>query len=83
MFLMLYFMLDKLIYCVDVILLQKLFLEGGFFGGVRNIWGNSYLNSTTILFDDEHVRLSHLAAIIPQWPRSSTLLSGWTVMPLW
>jgi len=25
--------------------------EGGFFGGAQNIWGNPYVNSTTILFD--------------------------------
>jgi len=25
--------------------------EGSFFGGTQNIWGNPYLNSTTILFD--------------------------------
>ena len=28
--------------------------EGSFFGGVQNIWGNPYLNSITILFDNYH-----------------------------
>jgi len=26
--------------------------EGGFLGGAHNFWGNPYLNSTTILFDN-------------------------------
>jgi len=25
---------------------------GGFLGGARNFWGNPYLNSTTVLFDE-------------------------------
>jgi len=25
---------------------------GGFLGGARNFWGNPYLNSTAVLFDD-------------------------------
>jgi len=25
---------------------------GGILGGARKIWGNPYLNSTTVLFDD-------------------------------
>ena len=29
----------------------RLVFEGGFLGGARNLWGNPYLNSTTVLFD--------------------------------
>jgi len=25
--------------------------DGGFYGGVQNIWGNPYFNGTTVLFD--------------------------------
>ena len=28
--------------------------EGGILGGVRKIWGNPYLNNTTVLFDSIH-----------------------------
>jgi len=52
MFLMLHFILDGLIllrqseFCSE-----RLVFEDSFFGGMRNIWGNPYLNSTTVLFD--------------------------------
>jgi len=46
MFLTLYFMLDRL--AKDG---SRMVFEGGFFGGMRKIWGNPYLNSTTVLFD--------------------------------
>jgi len=29
----------------------RVVFEGGFLGGMRNFWGNPYLNSTTVLFD--------------------------------
>ena len=29
----------------------KVVFEDGILGGMRNFWGNSYLNSMTILFD--------------------------------
>jgi len=54
MFLKMYFMLDKY-YSVQVIFVLKyvfrIVFEGGNLGGVRNFWGNPYLNSTTVLFD--------------------------------
>jgi len=31
----------------------RVVFEGGFLGGARNFWGNPYLNSTTVLFDNE------------------------------
>jgi len=30
---------------------SRIVFEGGFFGGAQSIWGNLYLNSTTVLFD--------------------------------
>ena len=32
----------------------RVVFEGGIFGGVRNFWGNPYLNSTIVLFDKHH-----------------------------
>jgi len=29
----------------------RVVFEGGFLGGTHNVWGNPYLNSTTVLFD--------------------------------
>jgi len=29
-----------------------MFLKGGILGGARQFWGNPYLNSTTVLFDE-------------------------------
>jgi len=30
----------------------RVVFEGGFLGGARNFWGNPYLNSMTVLFDN-------------------------------
>jgi len=30
---------------------SRVVFKGGIFGGVRQFWGNPYLNSTTVLFD--------------------------------
>jgi len=29
-----------------------IFFKGGILGGTRQFWGNPYLNSTTVLFDN-------------------------------
>jgi len=31
----------------------RVVFEGGFLGGAHNFWGNPYLNSTTVLFDND------------------------------
>jgi len=34
----------------------RIVFEGGILGGARNFWGNPYLNSTTVLFDENKKR---------------------------
>jgi len=39
---------------------------GGILGGARKIWGNPYLNSTTVLFDSAHTNYSNKAVTLMQ-----------------
>jgi len=52
-----FFMLDGLIYFVKVIFVPKyvsrVVFKGGILGGACQFWGNLYLYSTTVLFDNE------------------------------
>jgi len=41
---------------------SRMVFKGGILGGARQFWGNPYLNSTTVLFDIEH--LMYLAPCI-------------------
>jgi len=34
---------------------SRMVFEGSFLGSKQNIWGNPYLNSTTVLFDMIHL----------------------------
>jgi len=45
-------------------IVSRIVLEGGFFGSAQNIWGNPYLNSTTVLFDAFMLFLFQLITLI-------------------
>jgi len=40
---------------------SRMIFEGGILGGAIKIWGNPYLNSTTILFDNELLHIPNLS----------------------
>jgi len=49
---MIYFMLDGLILLIFIPkYVSRVVFKGGILGGAHQFWGNSYLNSTTVLFD--------------------------------
>jgi len=50
-------------YCVKVTFVVKYVSAMVFGGGVCKIWGNPYLNSTTVLFDNENVHYDRLSQI--------------------
>ena len=46
---------------------SRVVFKGGFFGGARNILGNPYLNSTTVLFDNSTTLPFDTLEVIAIW----------------
>jgi len=51
-------MLDGLIFIPKYV--SGVVFKGSILGGVRQFWGNPYLNSTTVLFDKNNSVLGHI-----------------------
>jgi len=53
-------MLDGLILCdfrSEVLYVSNVVFKGSILGGACQFWGNPYLNSTTVLFDNQVMRI--------------------------
>ena len=66
-------------YCVKVIFVAKyvaaMVFGDGILGGAHKIWGNPYLNSTTVLFDFEMIIVRIYVHIYPYLIFTTILLA--------